>query len=286
MKSAYPSQEVAEALEVSSSGFYAHQRKAERPRRRHDGTLASLIAQSFAASRRTYGSPRIQCDLRAAGERCGKTRIGRLMRAQGLRPRQKRRFRPQTTDSRHGHKVAPNWLAKVPTPDRPGQVWQSDITYLPTQEGWLYLSFTLDACSRRCVAHHCGEDLSAELVTTTFAQAIGVQSPPAGLIHHSDRGVQYACATFRSRLQEQRITPSMSRSGNPYDNALAESFVATLKTECFGDSLPSTKAAARLLVFDYIESFYNRRRRHSALSQRSPLEFEQQMFPPNSKTIN
>jgi putative transposase len=182
--------------------------------------------------------------------------------------------------------VAPNWLAKVPSPDRPGQVWQSDITYLPTQEGWLYLSFTLDACSRRCVAHHCGEDLSAELTTTTFAQAIGRQPPPAGLIHHSDRGVQYACAAFRSRRKQQRITPSMSRPGNPYDNALAESFVATLKTECFGDSIPLTKAAARLLVFDYIESFYNRRRRHSALGQRSPLDFEQQMFPPNSKTNN
>jgi putative transposase len=286
MKSDYSTQELTEALAVSLSGWHAHCGKSQRPRRQKDAELCPLIARSFAASRRTYGSPRIQCDLRAAGERCGKNRINRLMRAQGLRPRQKRRWRPRTTDSRHGHRIAPNWLAKVPAPDRPGQVWQSDITYLPTAEGWLYLAFTLDACSRRCVAHHCHEDLSAELVTVTFAQATHRDPPPPGLIHHSDRGVQYACTAFQSCLAQHRVTASMSRPGNPYDNALAESFVATLKTECFADGISPTKAAARLLVFDYIESFYNRRRRHSAIDQRSPLEFEQQLFPPNSKTNN
>jgi putative transposase len=287
LSSQYPADALAEALEVSESGFAAHRRKAQRPRRQRDAQLSRLIRQSFEQSRRTYGSPRLQRDLREAGHRCGKNRIARLMREQRLRPKQKRRFRPTTTDSRHDQPVAENWLAKVPAPDRPGQIWQSDITYIPTAEGWLYLAFTLDACSRRCVAHHCGEDLAAELVVTTFDQAVAAVRPLAGLIHHSDRGCQYAANAFQNRLRLWRVTPSMSRTANPYDNALAESFVATLKAECFGDSIPPTKAAARLLIFDYIETFYNRRRRHSALGYRSPLDFENQIppVPPEPKPL-
>lgn len=277
----YPADALAEALEVSESGFAAHRRKAQRPRRQRDAQLRLLIRQSFEQSRRTYGSPRVLRDLRETGQRCGKNRIARLMREDALRPRQKGRFRPTTTDSRHAHPVAENWLAKVPTPDRPGQVWQSDITYIETQEGWIYLAFTLDACSRRCVAHHCREDLLAALTTTTFQRAAQQERPLAGLIHHSDRGSQYAAASFQQCLRAWRVTASMSRKGNPYDNALAESFVATLKTECFADSIPPTKDAARLMIFDYIETFYNPRRRHSALGYRSPLDFEKQMFPPN-----
>ena len=277
----YPADALAEALEVSESGFTAHRRKAQRPRRQRDAQLRPLIRQSFEQSRRTYGSPRVQRDLRESGQRCGKNRIARLMREGSLRPKQKRRFRPATTDSRHAHPVAENWLAKVPAPDRPGQVWQSDITYIETQEGWLYLAFTLDACSRRCVAHHCREDLLVALTITTFQHAAQRQRPLAGLIHHSDRGSQYAADAFQRCLRAWNVTPSMSRKGNPYDNALAESFVATLKTECFGNSIPPTKAAARLMIFDYIETFYNPRRRHSALGYRSPLAFEKQMFPPN-----
>ncbi len=266
--------EIAAALGVSDSGFHGHQRKQERPRRRQDAQLKPLIAQSFVRSRHTYGSPRIRLDLADLGHRCGKNRISRLMREDGLRPKQKRRFRPRTTDSQHAHKVAENWLAKLPTPDRPGQVWQSDITYIGTAEGWLFLAFTLDAFSRRCVAHHGREDLAAELVTTTFDQAVAREAPPPGLVHHSDRGVQYACAAFSARLAARGVTASMSRKANPYDNALAESFVATLKTECFGHSIPPTRAAAALMAFDYIEAFYNSRRRHSALGYRSPMEFE------------
>lgn len=275
----YPADALAEALEVSESGFATHRRKSQRSRRREDAVLRPLVAASFEQSRRTYGSPRVRLDLRDQGHRCGKNRVARLMREQRLRPKQKRRFRPTTTDSRHTQPIAPNWLAKVPTPDRPGRIWQSDITYIPTGEGWLYLAFTLDACSRRCVAHHCGEDLAAELVITTFDHAVAAVRPLAGLIHHSDRGCQYAAAAFQKRLRAWHVTPSMSRTANPYDNALAESFVATLKTECFGDSIPPTKAAARLLIFDYIETFYNRRRRHSSIGHRSPFDFEHQ-FPP------
>jgi transposase InsO family protein len=277
----YPADALAEALEVSESGFATHRRKEERPRRQRDAQLRPLIHQSFEQSRRTYGSPRVQLELRESGQRCGKNRIARLMREDGLRPKQKRRFRPCTTDSRHPHNVAENWLAKVPAPDRPGQIWQSDITYIETKEGWLYLAFTLDACSRRCVAHHCREDMAAELTIITFEQAAHRQRPLSGLIHHSDRGSQYAAFAFQKRLRAWRITPSMSRKGNPYDNALAESFVATLKTECFGGIIPPTRVAARLMIFDYLETFYNRRRRHSSLGYLSPLDFEEQMFPPN-----
>ena len=187
---------LAEALEVSPSGFYAHRRKPQRARRRRDAQLAPLIAESFARSRHTYGSPRVLADLSQAGARCGKNRVARLMRAQGLRARQKRRFHPRTTDSRHAHPIAENWLAKVPAPERPGMVWQSDFTYIETGEGWLFLAFTLDSCSRRCVAHHCRADMRGELTTTTLALALQRQPPPPGLLHHSDRGSQYAAADF------------------------------------------------------------------------------------------
>jgi transposase InsO family protein len=278
----YPLSALADALEVSPSGFFAHRQKPQRPRARRDAELAPLIAQSFARSRATYGSPRVRADLLALGQRCGKNRVARLLRAQGLRARQKRRFTPGTTDSRHPHPPAENWLAKVPAPDRPGQIWQSDFTYIPTAEGWLYLAFTLDGCSRRCVAHHCRADMAAALTITTLQAALRRQPPPPGLLHHSDRGRQYAAEEFAALARLHGITLSMSRPGNPYDNALAESFVATLKTECFGPSIPPTRAAAELLIFDYIETFYNPHRRHSSLGYRSPVAFEKQMFPPNS----
>ena len=281
----YPVGALADALEVSKSGFHAHRHKLRRPRRQRDAALRPLIAGSFARSRKTCGALRVRADLRDLGERCGKNRIGRLMREQGLRPVQKRRFRPKTTDSRHPHRIAENWLAKVPAPERPGMVWQSDFTYIETGEGWLYLAFTLDACTRRCVAHHCREDMSAELATTTFALAVQRQPPPPGLLHHSDRGVQYAADAFAQLTAAWGVTRSMSRAGNPYDNALAESFVATLKTECLAGHLPPTRAAAKLLFFDYIETFYNPHRRHSALGYRSPLQFEKQMFPQNNPPL-
>jgi transposase InsO family protein len=281
----YPTDALTAALEVSESGFAAHRRKAECPRRRQDAELRALIVQSFENSRHTYGSPRVRLDLAALGQRCGKNRIARLMRESGLRPRQKRRWRPRTTESRHGHKIAENWLAKLPAPDRPGQLWQSDITYIETSEGWWFLAFTLDGCTRECVAHHGRDELGAELVLATFEQARARETPPPGLVHHSDRGVQYACGAFRERLAAHGVTASMSRRANPYDNALAESFVATLKAECFAGQIPPTKAAARLLVFDYIETFYNSRRRHSALGYLSPRDFKNKCSP-QTKTIN
>jgi transposase InsO family protein len=230
----FPLDALADALQVSPSGFEAHRKKHLRPRAQQDEQLRPMIAESFLQSHANYGSPRIQRDLRALGQRCGKNRISRLMREQGLRPKQKRRFRPVTTQSSERLPPAENWLAKIPAPDQPGQIWQSDITFIETAEGWLYLAFTLDACSRRCLAYHSGDDLSAGLVLTTLRRAVRAERPLAGLIHHSDRGIQYASAAFQRDLASWSITPSMSRKGNPYDNALAESFVATIKTECFG----------------------------------------------------
>jgi putative transposase len=281
MKNQASIDQLAETLDVSKSGFHAHRIKPLRARWQQDRILRPLIDKSFQDSRQTYGSPRVQLDLRDLGHRCGKNRITRLMREAGLRPKQKRRFRPCSTDSRHTHRIAPNWLARVPAPERPGQIWQSDITCIATAEGWLFLAFTLDAASRRCRAHHCREDMTTQLTLATFRHAMGRHPAFApGLIRHSDRGSQYAADAFSGQLAACGVTASMSAKGNPYDNALAESFVATLKTECFGDVTPPTRAAARLMIFDYIETFYNTRRRHSALAYRSPAQFEKDLEAP------
>lgn len=268
-------EELAQALEVTSSGFHAHQRKDAGRRARQDKELIEKIQPIFLESRRTYGSPRITAQLRRDGERCGKNRVARLMRENRLRARQKRRFVPRTTDSDHALPIAPNWLARVPTPARPDQIWVVDITYIETAEGWSYLAVILDACSRKVVGWAMGTSMETSLVTEALKRAWQHRAPSPGLLHHSDRGVQYASSAYRALLATYQITPSMSRPANPYDNALAESFMATLKTECFEEP-PASPADARLKVFDYIETFYNPKRLHSALGYKSPVEFENQ----------
>jgi putative transposase len=237
-----------EALAVSENGFATHRGKENGQRWKQDAELRVLIAQSFAESRNTYRSPRVRLDLRELGHRCGQNRVpgscGRAACAgrsavSGLAPR----TAAIITRSRKT-----GWQ-KVPAPDRPGQLWQSDITYIATQEGWLYLAFTLKACSRRCIAHHCRQDLLGALTTRSFENALSSQQPLVGLIHHSDRGRQYAADAFAHCLRAWGVTPSMSRKGNPYANALAESFVATLKTECFAGLMAPMKAAAKLMIF-------------------------------------
>lgn len=267
---------ICQTLDVSRAGYYAHRHKPERTRRQQDQTLTPLICQEFAASGKNYGSPRLQIALRRQGHACGKNRVARLMRQAGLRVRQKRQYRPRTTQSNHGLAIAENWLAKVPAPVRPNQVWVSDITYLPTQEGWLYLAMTLDAFSRKVVGWWTHDSLETCLVTEALKLARQRRGPAPGLLHHSDRGVQYASSACRALLAYYKITASMSRKGNCYDNAMAESFFATLKTEAFKDGIPVTKAQAKQLVFVYIEGFYNPRRFHSALGYQSPVEFENQ----------
>jgi putative transposase len=262
-------------LEVSPSGYYSHQHKGQGRRAQQDRVLEQHIQKAFQASRATYGSPRIRACLQRQGFHHGKNRIARLMRRVGLRARQKRRFVPRTTQSDHDQPIAPNWLAKVPSPDRPNQIWVVDITYIPTDQGWIYLAVVLDACSRKVVGWAMGASLESSLVTEALSRAQKERRPAPGLLHHSDRGIQYASSAYRALLANFKITPSMSRAANPYDNALAESFMATFKTECL-DQTPPTFALAQLKVFDYIETFYNPKRLHSALGYQSPVEFEKQ----------
>lgn len=276
MQTAEPIKLLCQTLDVSRAGYYAHGHKPERPRRQQDQSLTPLIRQEFEASRKSYGSPRLQIALRRQGHHCGKNRVARLMRQASLRARQKRWFRPRTTQSNHGLAIAENWLAKVPAPTRPNQIWVSDITCLPTQEGWLFLAMTLDAWSRKVVGWCTDDSLETFMVTEALKLARQRRGPAPGLLHHSDRGVQYASSACKALLAKYQITASMSRKGNCYDNAMAESFFATLKTEAFEAGIPATKAQAKQQVFAYIEGFYNTRRFHSALGYQSPVEFENQ----------
>ena len=267
--------EVCNALGVSRSGYHAHLCKSQRQRRMQDARLALEVREAFQASRCTYGSPRLVRCLRAQGLRHGKNRIARLMREQLLQVRQKRRFVPRTTLTDKASPVAPNHLLQRPAPTRPNQVWVTDITYLPTREGWLYLAAEMDLYSRRILGWSTHESLATQLPNVALDRALQTRgSSPCGLLHHSDRGCQYTSAEFRKRLQLRGITASMSRRANCYDNATMESFWATLKAECFGSTVPSTRSQARTMVFDYIETFYNPVRIHSALGFISPVAFE------------
>lgn len=275
LKAEYQVQELAQALEVSPSGYYAHLHQPNGLRAQQDQQLIKQIKPIFQASRSTYGSPRIHASLRRQGRRCGKNRVARLMRQHHLYARQKRRFIPKTTRSEHDQPIAPNRLAQRPPAARPNQVWVADITYLPTGEGWIYLAVILDACSRKVVGWSTGLSLETTLVTEALERARQSRRPPPGLLHHSDRGIQYASSAYRALLGKYQIIPSMSRLANPYDNAMAESFMATFKTEA-STVVPATRAQAKLNVFDYIETFYNPKRIHSALGYKSPVEFENQ----------
>ncbi|MGA8656260.1 MAG: IS3 family transposase [Chthoniobacterales bacterium] len=273
-QSCYSTAEMCLALEVSRSGLYDHTYKNQSDRRQEDAVLAEQISLIFLQSRNTYGCRRIQQMLRRQGIQCGKNRICRLMEDQGLQAVQKRRFRPRTTQSRHAEPIAPNRLQELPeAPQRPNQVWTADLTYIPTQEeGWLYLAAEMDLCSKRIAGWNLDDSLAAPLAVEAFQRAVRSWSAP--MLHHSDRGVQYAAQEFRNTLKIYNVAPSMSRKGCCYDNAAMESFFATLKTECFQNRIPKNRAQARAMLFDYIETFYNPQRLHSALGYLSPLEFE------------
>jgi putative transposase len=271
----YSRVELCQVLGVSRSGWYHHQDKANSARRRADELLSEKIKTIFQESRRTYGWRRIAQMLGREGIRCGKERILRLMKGQGLRPIQKRRGRPKTTHSRHDHPVAINRL-KGPEPlcGRPNEVWCGDITYIPTlEQGWLYLAGQLDLKTKRCTGWKLADSLESELVIEAFQRAIKLWRVRPQ-IHHSDRGVQYASSAFRRLLESHGVSASMSAKGNCYDNAAMESFWATLKTECFQNQIPRNQEHAQALLFDYIETFYNPKRLHSSLGYQSPLEFE------------
>jgi transposase InsO family protein len=264
-------------LGVSRAGFYAWRARPPSARARADAELTAVIHRLHAESRGVYGSPRVHAELRAAGRRHGRKRVARLMRAAGLQGCHRRRRRPRTTVADPAAAPAPNRVHRDFNPPAPNRVWLADITYVPTEEGWLYLAAVLDAFSRKVVGWAMADHLRTELVLDALDLALATRRPAAGLVHHSDRGCQYTALAFGRRLAESGLVPSMSRTGNCWDNAVAESFFATLKRELVDrpDRAPwPTRAAARQALFDYIEVFYNRRRRHSTLRFLSPAAYE------------
>jgi len=263
-------------MEVYPSGFNDCQqrRSSPGPRAAQNMALTLQIQQIHARSRQTYGSPRVLMELRKDGRRHGRNRIARLMREEGLCGRQKGRHRVQTTDSNHDEPIAPNRLAQAPTPTEPDQLWVADITYIQTQEGWLFVAAILDLFSRKIVVWAMSERIDTALVLNALAMALLHRDPPPNLLFHSDRGVQYASVDFRLALGQAGLVASMSRKGNCYDNASMESFWSTLKLELVYRRNFLTRLQARTEIFDYIESFYNRQRSHSALNFLSPVAFE------------
>jgi putative transposase len=284
MKGEHPVGVLCESLAVSRSGYYRWKKRRPTKRQQEDARLADQIAAAHGRSRKNYGAPRIVEDLRAEGTAISKRRCARLMKARGLHGRKKQRRRPRTTDSKHAHGAAKNLLATQPAPTSPNQAWMTDITYIETGEGWLYLAAILDMWSRRVVGWACGPTLHVSLVLAALSVALRLRKPPKGLVHHSDRGVQYACHEYAAALTTAGIIASMSRKGNCYDNAAMESFWSTLKTETGLDvAIPISRRAAELIVFDYIETFYNPTRRHSSLGYLSPAAFEKQPTKKDSQ---
>ncbi len=273
----YPVRMLCGLLGVSRSGYYDWRDRGPGLRQQEDARLAPQIEALFVQKRHTYGRVRLTHELRARGHTCGQRRVRRLMRAQGLCARPRRRYRPQTTDSRHDYPIAPNLLAQRPAPSRPDTVWVSDLTYLPTTAGWLFLAVVLDLYSRRVIGWAFSRQLNTSLALAALRMALVQRRPAAGLLHHSDRGCQYASEAYRAELEAHGLVASMSRTGNPYDNAAMESLYATLKIECLHPLPLVSPANTQAQVFDYLEVFYNRERLHSALGYSSPVDFEQKL---------
>jgi putative transposase len=270
----FPADLACDVLGVSRSGYYAWRGRPTGPEAERRDRLTEQIRRVHQESRRTYGSPRVYRELVAQGVACCENTVAKLMRESELRSKAQRRFLAQTTDSRHAHPIAENRLDRQFQVDRPNAVWACDITYIPTAEGWLYLAVVLDLCSRRVIGWATADHLRAELASTALRRAFLDRQPAEGLLHHSDRGVQYASEEYRSLLAAHHVEASMSRTGNCYDNAVVESFFSTLKREHVHHEEYRTHAEARQSLFEYIEVFYNRRRRHSTLGYLSPTDFE------------
>jgi putative transposase len=269
----WPVRLMCRLLRVSPGGYYTWRGRPTSARaERHDALVVAIKAIHQEVKAR-YGSPRVHAELAARGEPCCVNTVAKLMRRHGLAAKARRKFRP-TTDSNHGRPVADNVLGRQFAPAAANQAWAADITYLPTREGWLYLAAVEDLHSRQIVGWAMGERIDSRLVVEALEMAVARRRPGAGLMAHSDRGSQYASEHYRCLLEKHGITCSMSRRGNCWDNAPMESFFATLKKELVhGEDYPS-RAAARASVFEYIEVFYNRVRRHSALGYQSPAEYE------------
>jgi putative transposase len=272
-KVAFPVAALCRLLVVSPSGYYA---ALGRPRSRHacrDERLAEQVTEAHLASKRRYGSPRIHAEIKAAGERVGRKRVARLMRERKLAARTRRRFRT-TTDSKHDFPIAPNVLERDFTASAPDRAWVTDITFVWTAQGWLYLAVILDLFSRRVVGWATSQNVDRYLALAALDTALARRRPCPGLVHHSDRGSTYASADYRKALAARSIKCSMSRKGDCWDNSVAESFFSTLKRELEGIDAFESRAGATLSIGDYIDGFYNLQRRHSAIGYSSPVEFE------------
>jgi transposase InsO family protein len=270
---AFPVETMCRVLGVARSGFYAWKKRPKPARAKSDAQLAVKVAAAYQRSRRTYGSPRVHRELRAQGERVGKKRIERIMRENGIQGRAKRRFK-RTTDSKHGGPIAPNILARQFTVAEPNRVWVTDVTAIATGEGWLYLAPVLDLFSRRIVGWASSENNDTSLALDALGKALRARRPRPGLLHHSDRGSPYASDDYRAALRAHQVCPSMSRKGDCWDNAVAESFFASLRAELVDHERFATRRAAINAIADYINNFYNAERRHSHLGYLSPIEFE------------
>ena len=273
-KAAHSVPMLCRLLDVSRSGYYAWRSRSPSERSRFDAVLSEKIETIHRNSRATYGAPRVHAELRAIGIRCGRKRVARLMRRAKLRGCLRGR-RMRATHRVALQQAAPDLIGRNFASEEPDRLWVADITYVRFREGFVYLAFILDSCSRKVVGWSMATHLRTELVVDALQMAIARRKPAPGLVHHSDRGVQYTSLSFGKKLEDEGLVPSMGRVGSAYDNALAESFVATLKTELLYRSSWPTRQVVRTAIFEYIEGFYNTRRRHSALGHLSPAEYEE-----------
>lgn len=269
----WPLRIMCRALKVSRSGYYAWRRRPTSARARRRDHLGSAIREVHSRSRRSYGSPRVHAALNRGGVTCCVNTVARIMREDGLRARSKRKYKI-TTDSSHRLPVAENLLNRGFVRSRPNEAWVADITFIRTDEGWLYLATELDLYSRRIVGWAMSDRMTSDLVIGALAMAVERRRPPAGLIHHSDRGSQYASRAFQELLAAHGMVCSMSRKADVYDNAVMESFYGTLKTELVHLARYATRQEAKQAIFDWIEVFYNRQRLHSSLGYKAPADFE------------
>ncbi|WP_439883551.1 IS3 family transposase [Pontibacter sp. MBLB2868] len=271
----FPVEKMCRVLRVSISGYYYWLKHPVGRRERKEQQLLASVKEVYRQSKCRYGSPRISFELREQGIMASRPRVARLMRKHRIQSIVRKKYRVQTTDSDHGFSVASNYLNRDFSAQRLAQKWVSDLTYIKTREGWLYLTAVLDLADRKVVGWALSETMDAESTTVAaFRMAVRNRPVTESLLFHSDRGVQYACSAFREQLAGVPVVQSMSRKGNCWDNAVAESFFKTLKTELIYHRKFNTRQEAKLAVFEYIEGFYNRERRHSALGYLTPCQFE------------
>lgn len=273
-RATWPVAVQCDVLVVSRSGYYAWRRRSPSAAAERREKLTDEIRTAYAVGREAYGSPRVHRELLAQGTKCDRKTVATLMKQAGIQAKTVKKFRVSTTDSNHRQPIAENVVNRDFTAAAPNRTWVADITYVPTQEGWLYFAAVVDLYSRKVVGWSMSQRIDSRLVVDALQMAIERQLPGDGLVAHSDRGVQYASEHYRELLTRHGITCSMSRRGNCWDNAPMESFFATLKKELIHLENYETRAAARQSIFEYVEVFYNRVRRHSALNYLSPVNFE------------